>query len=185
MELLLSVGLVVIISVSMVIVSRSFRRRQDLKIAANMLINDLRQTQQFARTMRDDYKFYGLMLCRFLGPDLDRQGYKIVAYDPPGIDVAFPPDRLDFKVIKGSDVNDNPEFLEDTFFEEYVTIAPASGIGELDVGDAIIFIPEGSATLNGTLEGLLPADLDSIVLVYDSYSETIKIIPFTGYIKLQ
>jgi hypothetical protein len=83
----------------------------------------------YSLSMRDGYKYYGLRFFNTLGPNNDREGWKIVRYEPPA---GVNPDQMDptqghldpdrYTVIKGSEATDNPEFLENTYFNKDVTL---------------------------------------------------------------
>lgn len=208
LELLVVIVLIVIMAGMMVAMLGSFGHRRQLELSAVKLVGDLRQTQQFARVQRDGtsrdvytygYRYYGLRFYDSLGEEGDRDGYKIVRYEPainpgdPGglrlIELTPPLNLNDFTVIKSSDENDNggdgPEFLEDTFFGRRVSIDAGS---EFQIDDpptphTIVFIPEGSATLDGDV--LLSSTCDAIILSLDGETRTIQITPLTGHVQIQ
>jgi len=192
-ELLVSLMIIAIMASALFAMKGSFSHRQQLMLSALKLANDLRLTQQFSRTCKDGYKYYGLRFYGNLGPDGDRDGYKIVRYHPHSgtqpIDDWTPVADLTptgFDVIKTSVQADVPSpltyemFIEDTFFAKRVQIKPAT---EFQVGDAIVFNPNGSATLDGF--NLLGLGKDEIVLSMGDYSVTIEITPLTGYVKIR
>ena len=193
-ELLVAIAIVVIMVGVGVAMLGPFGRRQQLEISTVTLIGDLRQTHQFSRVLRDDYKYYGLRFYGSLGEDSDRDGYKIVRYEPPaGVDpIDMDPSAGDldlnrYRVIKSSDESDNngagpEEFLENTFFGKGVTIA---GTSDLGIGDSIVFTPEGSATYDGVRDHLLPDDMDDIILSGYGNTESIHITPLTGHIGIE
>lgn len=183
-ELLVAIAIVVIMVGVGVAMLGPFGRRQQLEISTVTLIGDLRQTHQFSRVLRDDYKYYGLRFYGSLGEDSDRDGYKIVRYEPPAgvdpIDMLPPVNFGNVTVIKSSEQGDNPELLENTFFGKGVTIAATS---DLEIGDSIVFTPEGSATSNG--QTLLGGNNDQIRLSLGGRIKTIKITPLTGHIGIE
>ena len=188
-ELLLAVGIAVIMAGVLFATLGSFGQRRKLEFAASKSMTDIRKTQQFARTQRDDHKYYGLQFFNGLGENGDCDGYKIVRYNPPGgmdplLMVAGNITLSDYTVIKSSDENDSPEFLEDTFFDHTVAIDTTDS--EFQVGDVIVFNPEGSATYDGA--NLLNVSNDKIVftLINDnSEKKALTIVPLTGYVSIE
>ena len=166
-------------------------------LSALKLADDLRLTQQFSRTYKDKYKYYGLRFYGTLGPenDKDRDGYKIVRYNTgavPPLDFNPPVNLDDFVIIKTSEQADIPSsltyemFIEDTFFAERVRIDSTSEFQISPIPPqlrSIVFNPEGSATSEGG--NLLTSDNDKIVLSMGQYRVTIQITPLTGYVKIQ
>jgi len=194
-ELLISLMIIAIVSSAIIAMKGPFSHRQQLMSSAMKLVNDLRLTQQFARSRKDDFNFYGLRLYSGIGPNDDgagggdRYGYKIVRYDPQGVGVTAPVVDLTptgFDVIKTSEQSDIPSpatyemFIENTFFEKRVNIKSGT---TLQVGEAVVFNPEGSATSNGGT--LLTSPKDKIILEMGQRTVTIDIIPLTGYVKIE
>lgn len=173
-----------------------FAYRQALDTSVLSLVGDLRQTQQFSLAQRDGYKYYGLRFYDNLGPQGDRQGWKVLCYCQfiNGTCVADPVlpinSTTQFRVIKSSLQTDNngkgPEFLEDTFFARGVALDADSEFQvnpDLTQARAVIFIPEGAATYNGV--DFLGSNVDEIKLRWDGFMKTISIIPLTGHPKIQ
>lgn len=152
-----------------------FSRRQQLDTSAITLLNELTLTQEYAREIRNGSSYYGLRFYANLGTDSDRDGWKIVRYKPPG----GPVDLGCFTVVKSSVAADNPEYQENTFFSRGVRI-PASS--ELNITEAVVFNPEGSAT-NGT--ALLNATQDSVTLTMGQANRIINITALTGHARIQ
>jgi len=116
-----------------------FSHRQALEISTAKLLADLKLARQFARSQRQDYKYYGVRFYQNIGVDdnkdgtKDRQGWKIVRYEPPA---GVTPDQMDptrgdldpdrYTVIKGSEATDNPEFLDNTYFAKGVILDESS-----------------------------------------------------------
>ena len=194
-ELLISIIVIAILSGGLFALSGRFQRRRRVAVAVDQLLVDLRLTQQFARTLKDGHKFYGLRFYDGLGENNDRIGYKIVRYEDPGggdpLDFDGPVDPDDsnwFTIVKGPDPNDinTPELIDDTFFNVGVEIDPTSEFQVVPAGlqrHSIIFTPKGSATSNG--DSLLTTDNDRIILRIDNYQKAIEIISLTGYVRIQ
>lgn len=170
-----------------------FGHRHQLELSTTILAADLRLTQQFARTQRDGYKFYGLRFHSSLGQDGDRQGWRVVRYNPPEavepLDQEPPVDHDDVEVIKSSRSSENPEFLEDTFFGERIIIDSSSEF-QINPGaeqlHSIVFTPEGCATVDGDWQNnILTEANDEIILSLNADTKTITIIPLTGYVEIQ
>jgi len=166
----------------------SFGSRQRLDSSVVKLLGDLRQTQQFARVQKDGYRFYGIHFCNeWLGKDGDRQGYRIVRFEPQ--DVSAPVNLTDYTVVKSSVLAESPEILEDTFFDKGVLyddrseLGPASSLMQAD----IVFTPEGSATTDGEIDSdsLLNTTNDEIMITNDKNSKTIEISALTGYARIR
>lgn len=189
-ELLIALGIIVILVGALTATLGPFGQRRKLGSDIFKLFTDLRTAQQFSRVKKDSYKYYGVRFYGGLGGD-DRDGYKIVRYDPPGgvdpLDMN-PQTDLDlnrFTIIQSSEEADTPEFLENTFFDSKVGIDATS---EFQIGDAIIFTPEGSATSDGytLLPTTDPGSQDEIVLfLVNGEKAKITITPLTGYLKIQ
>jgi len=156
----------------------TFEERRKLDASALKLMSDLMQAQQFARSQRNDSQYYGVRFFSNLGNNQDRYGYKILCYNTtPPFDMG-----TSFTITKSSVAADNPEFLEDTFFEKNVVIDADS---EFKVGEVgIVFNRDGSATTNGS--DILDGDHDDIILSIENkrdINKTINIIGLTGYIR--
>lgn len=82
LELIITIAIIGIIAGALVPMLGSFGRRQQLEISTLTLLGDLRQARQFSRVQRDGYKYYGLRFYNGLGENGDREGYKIVRYEP-------------------------------------------------------------------------------------------------------
>lgn len=209
LEVVIVISLAVIIFGGIIALQGPFAKRQQLEYSAVKLVGDLRQAQQYAYSQRVGikdsteyaYKYYGVHFFPNVGEDdnndatKDREGWKIVRYEPPaGVD----PDEMDaaqsghldidrYTVIKGSEAADNPEFLEKTYFAKGVIFNTVDS--DFKVGDSIVFTPEGAATTDGTLANLV-SDIsgDGIVgIVLFSYNrnKTIKIAPLTGHVGIR
>ena len=189
-EMLITFVIIAIVSGSLVSMQGSFNHRQQLMVSALRLVNDLRLTQQCARTRKGTYNFYGLKFYANLGPNADRVGYKIVRYNPSGVTVAAPVNLADFGIIKSSVAADSPpaEWIEDTFFDVGIQMDATShfkvGAPDWPSGkpNAVVFNPNGSATFEGST--LLDTSNNRIILSRNQYSVTIEIIPLTGYIRI-
>ena len=144
LEVVIVISLAVIIFGGIIALQGPFAKRQQLEYSAVKLVGDLRQAQQYAYSQRVGikdsteyaYKYYGVHFFPNVGEDdnndatKDREGWKIVRYEPPaGVD----PDEMDaaqsghldidrYTVIKGSEAADNPEFLEKTYFAKGVRL---------------------------------------------------------------
>jgi len=185
LELLITLFIMGIMASALFAMLGSFSFRQQLDTSAFTLLNDLRQTQMCSLSMKDGYKYYGLRFYDSLGQNSDRQGWKILLYctksggictSDPAI-LPFNPTTTDFKVIKSSVSADNPDFLEDTFFNKRVAFSTDS---EFQIGGVIVFNETGSATSDGqTLSNT------KINLTLDQTKKTITITPLTGYVRIQ
>ena len=190
LELIIALAVIGIMFGALTPMLTSFRVRQRLDTSIVKLLGDLRQAHQFARVQRDGFKYYGLRFFNNLGENNDRDGYKIVRYDPE--DPVLPLDVVTActggvspcTVIKGPDEAE-AEIVEDTFFGERVIIDLAS---EFQVGatEVIVFTPEGSATLDGETDGdsMLNVTNDEIILSTAGYIKIIKISALTGYVRI-
>lgn len=192
LELLITIVLIGILVGALVAMMGPFGHRRRLETSAVKLTGDLRQVQQFSRVQRDGYRYYGLRFYDAIGEDddgdgtPDREGWKIVRYEP--INLTLPVDFNNTTAIKSSESTDDPEFLEDTFFGERVTI---DGSSEFQISPdppelhSIVFTPEGSATIDGNLTNLLTASNDTIILSGYGNNITIQITPLTGHIGIE
>ncbi len=139
-EILVVIAIITIMAGGIVAMTHSFTLRQALETSATSLLRDLRQTQQFSRVQKDGYKYYGLCFFAGIGADdnndgtKDRQGWKILRYEPP---LGVNPDEMDpsqpnhldtarYTVIKSSEAADNPEFLDNTYFAKGVILDDSS-----------------------------------------------------------
>lgn len=205
LELLVTLAIIAIIAGAIVTMSGSFGHRQRLETSALKLIGDLRQAQQFSRVRRTKpgetygYGYHGLRFYGSLGEDGDREGWKILRFctdedidgdcdSDPSLPITFTGASPTFyEVVKSSVEADNPEFLEDTFFAENVTIDTNSGFQINPVAPqlhSIIFTPEGSATSGGE-DLLLTGTNDDIILSGYGNTKTIHIAPLTGHVKIE
>ena len=184
LELLITLFIMGIMASALMAMLGSFSSRQQLDTSAFTLLNDLRQTQTYATSRKDGFGYYGIRFYNGLGQNSDRQGWKILRYCDAtctGDPTSFPiTDSTNNVTIKSSVSADNPEFLEDTFFNRRVDFAADS---ELVVGEKVIFNPDGSATSNGT--AILDNNNDTINLTLDQTKRTITIVPLTGYVRIQ
>ncbi len=184
LELIISMSVIAIILGMALPLMTGFSQRRDVDAAVLQVLQDLRQAQQFARTSRDSYSYYGITFLSGLGQNSNRTGYRIVRFEPqtpvlPITDFSCPVANK-CTIIKSSVAANNPEFLEDTFFPARVTIDSA---GEIKVGDTIVFTPQGSVTTDG--QTLLPANKDQITISGVNNSKTLTIQSLTGYVKVQ
>ena len=191
MEMIISIAIIAAVSGSLVAMTGPFNQRQQLAQSALRLVGDLRLAQQFSRTLKDQYRYYGVRFFSGLGPDADRAGYKIIRYNPMGLSGTPPPpvNPLDFGIIKSSDEADIPlgaEFIENTFFAERVQIDPTSDFQPDVTTDDIVFTPEGAATTDGQLSTVLQLGVnDEIILSMGQNQVKIKITGLTGYARIE
>lgn len=197
-ELLIALGILAIMVGTLTATLGPFGQRRQLTSDVFKLFTDLKTTQQFARVKKDSYKYYGL---RFYNYNISvgdfRDGYKIVRYEPQNnvssLDMnpqAVPSDlNLNvFTIIQSSVSAENPQFLENTFFDRKVGIDASSEFRVTPATppklDAIVFTPEGSATRDGW--NLLNSTQDDIMLsLVNGETKKITITPLTGYLKIQ
>lgn len=200
LELVMVIGLVSIVTAGMTSLISPFEMRQRLEYSAVKLVGDLRQTQQFAYSQRVGnvsgtayaYKYYGLRFFNNLGEYSDRQGWKIVRYEPPG---GVTPEQMDptqanhlnltrYTVIKGSQAADNPELSDNTFFSQDVTLNASS---DFQIGgsglNSVVFTSEGSATIDGI--NLLNSTQDDVIISAYGHNKDIHITALTGHIAIQ
>jgi len=178
-ELLLVIIIIVIMFGAITPMLGSFKRKEMLDASVSKLVIDLKLAQQFARVRRNGYEFYGIELYDNLGPDGDRSGYKLVFFSPLV-------DPANETIVKSSDLVDNPEFLENTFFEKNVVFASDSEFRANDpnplILGLIVFNSNGSATVDGNT--LLTSANDDIKLSDGVNEKIIHIEPLTGYVKV-
>lgn len=194
-ELLIVVGITIVVLGMVVATFGNFSHHQKLSNDASKLLGDLMVAQQFATTQRDGYKYYGLRFYNGLGEKGDRYGYKILRFEPPA---GVEPRKMDvsagdldisrFTVLKSSVSADNPEFLEDTFFNKGVGFGVFSEFqvypATMPRRDTIIFIPVGSATSDGL--NLLTTTNDRIILESNIGEQSkLVIVPLTGHASIQ
>jgi len=198
LELVMVIGLVTIVTAGMASLISPFEMRQRFEYSTVKLVGDLRQARQFAYSQRVGnttgteyaYKYYGLYFNNSLGEDSDRQGWKIVRYEPPG---GVTPEQMDptqaghlnltrYTVIKGSQAAENPELSDNTFFSQGVMLDASSDfqIGGLQ---SVVFTPEGSATTDGI--NLLSSTQDDVIISTYGRNKTIHITSLTGHIAIQ
>ncbi|MFH1622217.1 MAG: prepilin-type N-terminal cleavage/methylation domain-containing protein [Candidatus Omnitrophota bacterium] len=196
-ELLISLMIIAIISGAMMAMKGPFTHRQNVMNSALKLVNDLRLTQQFAISRKDEFNFYGLRFYNQVGTDddgdsvPDRIGYKIVRYLPSGVAVTAADlinINTNFEIVKSSEETDVPpaQYIDDTFFAAMVALDDTGGAtgGDYGIDEQIIFNPEGSATSDGDIL-LVSGSNDEIVLEMGQYPVTIEITPLTGIVRIK
>jgi prepilin-type N-terminal cleavage/methylation domain-containing protein len=193
LEMLIVLAIMGIMFGVIVAMKSPFQERMQLRNSALALQEDLRMAQLYAMGKKDDYKYYGVWFNASLGEDIlgpgnNRQGWKIVRYEPNTI---IPPVNFNsVTYIKSSVLVDNPVIFDKTFFERGVNLSTTSPVSEFQAGSptppqlhSIVFNERGSATDNG--QNLLTTNNDTIVLSGYGRTININITPLTGHIEVR
>lgn len=180
LELIIVMSVMIILAGASSAMISPYTWRRNLELSAEKLTLDLMEAQQYSLSFRDGYQYYGIFFYDNL-QDGESYGYKLVRYkvDETGA-LLFDTDGKPIidVVIKSSETQDNPEYLENTAFPGGVEILATS---EIQIGDFIIFNSLGSATNDG--DALLSSTQDEITFQIKGITRTVKIHPLTGYVE--
>lgn len=184
-ELLVSIIIMLIIAGGMVAMKGPFEHRIHLDSTAVSLQEDLRYTQMLAMSQKNAYKYYGLRFYGNLGPNADRQGWKIVRYEPNTITPPINVDIAPVTYIKSSQESDNPQELDNTYFNKPESIHASSDFQIVPAGQqrhSVVFNESGSATIDGSTL-LTEGTQTEIVLTSFGRTVTLHITRLTGHIE--